>query len=77
VENIKQMSTEHQRIYNEAYLDKGNTSYARRKLNETLRRICNWINKELSSPEPIPQEFTAYLNKYETKKLDYRWHHIY
>ncbi len=77
MEKLKNMSAAHQRIYTEAYLYKGKTTYARRKLNETLRRICHWFNKEMRSPEPIPQEFAEYLNNYETKRLEYRWHHIY
>ncbi len=68
---------EQDKLYLSAYTIYGSTKKARRQLQETLRRICGWMNKELRTPEIIPSEYVDSVNEQKIKTMEIKWHHLY
>ena len=77
-------NAEASRLFNELYFKSEGQKFPRRKMSETLNRIKDWFNKELSSPEVLPKEFNEVMRShnyqplsqnlsYEVIKMNFLW----
>lgn len=70
-------TTEAIRLFDELDSNIENFKQRRRKLSQTLRKVCTWFNKELRAAEDIPKEFSEYITTNQSQqdilKMKYIW----
>ncbi len=64
---------EEQKLFDQIHFDCCQCKLARRKISEAMKRIRDWFNKELRTPEPLPREFNLYEPPSEKEYMRHLW----